>query len=343
MVESVETLGDNEGWPVDEAGKIRRRLAEFVEIKFGGNWSALAEATGVSVQTVQTWKPDRAGWPKFQNLLGLVRARLSLDWLVRGDGSMELQRLPTQTDVGRLLDALKPILQRRTGVRELSAEQAWELLLFGKGANELLEVAAQGFLPKYREIVRDLQRRDDYNQLFGWLDSGIRSLRHQVSGGDAQAIRAVLEEMLSRIQRSIPGYLLLNGNEDARQELMRRAALRDIDDASHKLAEEEKRGWSPGAITTAEDVADEMREVQRALHELAQLPTFPVPAVREILVSIESALTQLVGFVGAQQAKRVAVATEDEDLLASQAPPHPIASVKSNRKGRARGVRRKGM
>ncbi len=58
MVESVETLGDNEGWPVDEAGKIRRRLAEFVEIKFGGNWSALAEATGVSVQTVQTWKPD---------------------------------------------------------------------------------------------------------------------------------------------------------------------------------------------------------------------------------------------------------------------------------------------
>ncbi len=258
---------------------------------------------------------------------------------------MELQRLPTQTDVGRLLDALKPILQRRTGVRELSAEQAWELLLFGKGANELLaggRRARDSFL-WYREIVRDLQRRDDYNQLFGWLDSGIRSLRHQVSGGDAQAIRAVLEEMLSRIQRSIPGYLLLNGNEDARQELMRRAALRDIDDASHKLAEEEKRGWSPGAITTAEDVADEMREVQRALHELAQLPTFPVPAVREILVSIESALTQLVGFVGAQQAKRVAVATEDEDLLASQAPPHPIASVKSNRKGRARGVRRKGM
>ena len=79
-------LGDDERWAVGKAEEIRQRLHEFVELKFGGSWARLARAAGVSTPAAYRWKPGGDLWPSFDNCIGLLKVRLSLNWLVTGDG-----------------------------------------------------------------------------------------------------------------------------------------------------------------------------------------------------------------------------------------------------------------
>jgi hypothetical protein len=92
-----------------DAQAIRARLHKFVSSVYQGDWKSLWKAAGVDRTTAEGWRRnyrDRPGIPDAVQLIKLARgARISLDWLLLGEG--EPLRLPQHSveDVGEAFRA----------------------------------------------------------------------------------------------------------------------------------------------------------------------------------------------------------------------------------------------
>lgn len=101
--------------PDAEAGAIRDRLAGFIRDRYGSVYEFTA-TFGHADSTVQGWlSKTKPRVPDSATLLALARdTRLSLDWLILGEGAAELR--DTSASMGVFADEL-----RRTLVAELVA------------------------------------------------------------------------------------------------------------------------------------------------------------------------------------------------------------------------------
>jgi hypothetical protein len=147
---------------LDEAS-VRKNLAKWLHDRFGDNVSEASRQLGIARSTIQQWmlRVQYDGLPRSANLLQLAAHGLSLDWLMTGRGSMQSKRFEPTTDAGRALDVLRPHLQRAAGlagpVGEWIDNQAFDLLIAEKSAEELLARAAEGILSLYRDRVSRVQ------------------------------------------------------------------------------------------------------------------------------------------------------------------------------------------
>jgi hypothetical protein len=216
----------NERLPIGTPPEIRARLAEFVRVKYEGNWTRFAEAAELPNQTVESWKPKKDGWPSFAHLQRLVELRLSLDWLVSGHGHMLIERVEARTDPGKLLHELRPYLQRLANVGETTEDLAFARLLVTHRVEGLLAEAAQGIWPLYAEAARDLKLLDETVEWREWLYSELKQLRREVEGRDAKAVESVLISVMQRLEEAIPDAIELRGLLDERNAQRRDETIR---------------------------------------------------------------------------------------------------------------------
>lgn len=284
----------NERIPIGTPNETRERLAEFVRVKFEGNWTDFARVTGVPVQTVESWKPANRGWPSFQHLQRLAQHRLSLDWIITGSGPMQVERVEARTDAGQLLYVLRPYLQRLARVGETTDDLVFARMLVAQRVDGLMELAAQGLWPTYAEIARDFKRLDESSELRGWLYSEIKQLHRAAEEKSAVEVKRVLSEAMERLAKEVPGYLALSEVAEKRQLQLLAEALRrrrqheteQLDEgvvASALLVAKELEAAAAQALALRAALASEMSQSMRRIEVAASGATALRNAVRLLL------------------------------------------------------------
>lgn len=283
-----------EAMQVGTSEEIRARLNVFVNVKYGGNWSHFAKVVGVPLATVEEWKPAGRGMPSVEKLRLLAQQRLSLDWLFHGSGSMEWELIESRTDKGALLLALRPILQRLTEAGEMTAEEAFDRLILRRTNDELLELAAKGLLPLYREVERDITLRDEVTRISGDVYARLALLDKEASTGRASAVRSVVRELMAELKDYAPAYLT---HEAEMWEQLRK----DIDLVQRQASEARRLRWHEAAFATAAEVTLAVQDAKAAIEKVAEQARQPDQAVLQQLRAIETMLLLLVEVVRAQQ------------------------------------------
>jgi hypothetical protein len=311
--------------------EIRARLAGFVDLKYEGNWTWFADVADLSTQTVESWKPKKTGWPSFQHLQRLAQLRLSLDWLLSGNGSMLIEHVEPRTDAGKLLLELRPYLQRLANVGEVTEDLAFARLLVTHRAEGLLAEAAKGVWPLYSEAARNLNLLDETVAWREWLYSELKQLRREVEARDAKAVEAVLTGVMRRLETAIPDAIELRGLMDERNAKRRRDAARLREALQRAVVTVEE--WS-----VVLDAAEVMRLAKDALKNLALEVSQSPKALLTKLDVIENALNEvrapivdIAGRLGALSPPSAAVETKRRGVTPKKPAPKKRSKPRQKR------------
>lgn len=205
-----------------DAAAISRRLKELASHRYK-SMAALVQAYKIFPRTAKGWaRRVKPSVPDLPFLVKLAREeRISLDWLLLGEGDMlRPEHEEVTTPYGHMLSLLEIELRKSEKATKREATQAWAQMAVyrteSSGFDAILDLAVEGVRPLYRSILLQHRVFDLASRMFGgWADAWQKG--EDVDEGELRRrAEEYSKKMSQKIKRMVGDTIALSGRKYTR-------------------------------------------------------------------------------------------------------------------------------